>query len=117
LDVGSDAAGGDPHVVETETLSASVPYAALSHMWGDVNVSPPLQTIRYNYGEVKQSIPIRRLPRNFRDAVETCRRLGIQYVWIDSLCILQDSTEDWQKEALEMHRVYRNAEVTIIAYA
>lgn len=90
-------------------------YAALSHVWGDVEAAPPLKTIRGNYDEMKEGIPLFRLPPNFADAVETCRRLGVQFIWIDSLCIIQDSDEDWQQEAGTMHEVYRNAEVTIVA--
>jgi Heterokaryon incompatibility protein (HET) len=84
-------------------------------MWGDVQVAPPLRTMRHNYVEMKNGISARRMPRNFVDAVRTCRRLNIQYIWIDSLCILQDDKNDWEREAGTMHDVYRNAEFTIVA--
>ncbi|KAK0709390.1 heterokaryon incompatibility protein-domain-containing protein, partial [Lasiosphaeria miniovina] len=91
-------------------------YAALSHMWGDVQESaPPLRAMNYNYADLKDGISLGRLPRNFADAVETCRRLGIEYIWIDSLCIIQDSEEDWKREAATMHMVYKNAFITIAA--
>ncbi|KIN03019.1 hypothetical protein OIDMADRAFT_97469, partial [Oidiodendron maius Zn] len=48
--------------------------------------------------------------------IHTCRSLGIQYVWIDSLCIIQDSVPDWEGEAGAMHMVYKNAELMITAY-
>lgn len=116
LDVGSDVDSRWPRVVETKGLLGSqVTYAALSHMWGDVIVAPPLRTMDYNYAEMTSGISVWRLPLNFADAVKTCRRLGIQYIWIDSLCIIQDNGEDWRREAGTMHLVYKNAEVTIVA--
>jgi hypothetical protein len=45
----------------------------------------------------------------FRDAVVFCRRVGVRYLWIDSLCILQDSRADWEAEAAVMGRVYGHA--------
>jgi Heterokaryon incompatibility protein (HET) len=108
----------DPRIVETETpYESNEPfrYAALSHMWGDVESAPPLRAIRSNYNDLKNGIPLGRLPRNFADAVETCRRLSIKYIWIDSLCIIQDSIDDWKTEAATMHLVYKNALITITA--
>ncbi|KAK0707905.1 heterokaryon incompatibility protein-domain-containing protein [Lasiosphaeris hirsuta] len=116
LDVGTYAESRLPRVVETKNLSANnAPYAALSHMWGDVVEAPPLQAMKFNYDSLMQEIPLRRLPQNFADAALTCQRLGIRYIWIDSLCIIQDSKEDWEREAQMMHKIYRNAELTIVA--
>jgi hypothetical protein len=47
------------------------------------------------------------------DAVELCRRLSIRYLWVDAVCIIQGSKEDWQREAALMGQVYANAFVTI----
>ncbi|EEU40925.1 uncharacterized protein NECHADRAFT_76523 [Fusarium vanettenii 77-13-4] len=55
------------------------------------------------------------LPSNFADVARVCIRLGIPYLWIDSLCIIQDSADDWKREAIKMHLVYRHAVVTIVA--
>ena len=92
------------------------PYAALSHMWGGPDKLPPLQTILSTYEKLKSGIPVWTLPKNFADAVFVTRQLGLQYIWIDSLCIIQDSPSDWHKEAATMHQVYRFADVTIVAY-
>src|SRR3978361_980413 len=56
---------------------------------------------------------IEQLPRTFRDAIEIGRNLNIEYLWIDSLCIVQDSNEDWEREAAAMSKVYSHAVVTI----
>ncbi|KAI1281834.1 HET-domain-containing protein [Xylaria sp. FL0933] len=90
-------------------------YAALTHMWGDVNALPPLRLIDSNYQQFKENIDLPELPRNFSDAIQVCLRLGIQYLWIDSLCIIQDSDPDWRHEAAQMHLVYQHAVVTIAA--
>lgn len=53
------------------------------------------------------------LPQTFRDAVRITRALGIPYLWIDTLCIMQDSQEDWAKESPRMASIYTNAILTI----
>lgn len=55
------------------------------------------------------------LPLTFRDFIEIARRLCVRYVWIDSLCIIQDSREDWEKEAAQMAEVYSKSYLTIAA--
>lgn len=55
------------------------------------------------------------MPKTFQDAVTITRNLGIQYLWIDSLCIIQDSVEDWARESAQMGRIYRDASITIFA--
>lgn len=64
---------------------------------------------------VKSPLTLRSLPRNFQDAITVTRLLGIRYLWIDSLCIIQDDKTDWEKEGSKMDRVYKNAYVTIAA--
>ena len=116
LDIGPSGTSHAPRVIETkETPVNNQPYAALSHMWGDVETAPPLQAMQFNYSSLQEGITFPRLPPSFADAVETCHRLGFQYIWIDSLCIIQDSKEDWEREAATMHEVYRNAKVTLVS--
>ena len=57
------------------------------------------------------------MPKTFREAVEITRGIGLQYLWIDSLCILQDSADDWNAESTKMGRIYRGASITIFAAA
>ncbi len=106
----------DPRLVEMVENGIQEPYAALSHMWGDASRLPPLRTILSKYDDMKMAIPVWMLSKNFADAINVTRQLGLRYIWIDSLCIIQDSPTDWQKEAFMMHKVYRYAEVTIVAY-
>ncbi|GKT76465.1 heterokaryon incompatibility protein [Colletotrichum tofieldiae] len=53
--------------------------------------------------------------KNFLDAIEITRKLGIRYIWIDSICIIQDNEEDWNVEAKLMHKVYRNSYCNLAA--
>ncbi|KLU80985.1 hypothetical protein MAPG_00081 [Magnaporthiopsis poae ATCC 64411] len=87
-------------------------YLALSHCWGN---SQPLTTTTATLGERKSGIPIAKLPKTFSDAVKVARVLGIRYLWIDSLCIVQDSPSDWEIESSKMAAVYKHAYLTIAA--
>jgi len=59
------------------------------------------------------SIPPSKLPKSFRDAIQITRRLGYEYIWIDSLCIIQDDPADWERESAKMAEIYENAVLTI----
>jgi hypothetical protein len=61
------------------------------------------------------AIQMAAMPKTYRDAIQITRKLGIQYIWIDSLCILQDDPKDWEQEAARMASVYEGAQVTIAA--
>ncbi|KAK4694812.1 hypothetical protein P7C71_g2828, partial [Lecanoromycetidae sp. Uapishka_2] len=75
------------------------------------------QDIQISREEFIAGFPSSKLPQTFQDAVAVTRRLQLKYVWIDSLCILQDSPEDWKYESAQMHHVYGNAFVTLAADA
>lgn len=51
------------------------------------------------------------------DAVEVTRRIGVQYLWIDSLCIIQDDRNDWEDQSSRMADIYKNAYLTLAADA
>lgn len=88
-------------------------YVALSHSWGN---EQPLKATTDNLADHKEpGILVSSLPRTFRDAIQITRRLGLRYLWIDSLCIIQDSVDDWQIESSKMAQVYRNSWVTVAA--
>ncbi|KAJ2990320.1 hypothetical protein NUW58_g3008 [Xylaria curta] len=95
---------------ETQTGS----YVALSHVWGG---EVPIRTTTETLDLFKDGIRLDSLPQTFRDAVFMARLLECPYLWIDSLCIIQDSKEDWTREAARMADAYGNAYVTIAAVA
>lgn len=63
----------------------------------------------------KSGITLERMPKTFQDAVFVTRPLGINYLWIDSLCIVQDNLRDWENEAEMTGQVYKNVTLTIVA--
>lgn len=89
-------------------------YLSLSYRWG---LQPKLLLLSSTLEKFQHGQCIDQLPRTFREFVIVARLLAIRYVWIDALCIIQDSTEDWEREALNMRRVYANAACTIAASA
>ena len=89
-------------------------YLALSHCWG-LTMPPTATTTLSTIAERLKAIPLTDLSRTFADFISIARRMRVQYVWIDSLCIIQDSKEDWEKEAAQMASVYSNAYCTIAA--
>jgi len=87
-------------------------YATLSHCWGGYL---PLITTLSTLAERKKEVKYGDLPKTFQDAVIISRQLRIQYLWIDALCIIQDSVEDWEVESSRMADIYRNSYLTIAA--
>lgn len=89
-------------------------YAALTHCWGG---EVPGQTVLANVDARREAIDDAdsELPVNFREAVRITRELGIRYLWIDALCIIQDSDEHWRAEAAKMAAIYSGAAVVVSA--
>lgn len=90
-------------------------YLALSHCWGDGQTSHFGRTLRDNYRERQRAIDPNELPLNFKDAIEVARGLGVRYLWIDSICIIQLDREDWNRESVRMEQVYSNARCVLAA--
>ena len=107
IDVGLSH-GEEPRLVECKTGTAE--YVTLSHCWGNVQ---PLRTLLSNMEQHLDSIPLESMPKTFQDAVIATRELSFRYLWIDSLCIVQDSSEDWEVECSKMASIYRNSSLTI----
>ena len=87
-------------------------YLALSHCWGKIKI---ITTEKESFETRKEGIDPDTLSKTFRDAVEVTRTLGFRYLWIDSLCIIQDDRDDWATESEQMCHIYRDAVLTIAA--
>ena len=107
-----DVLGALPQLVETTEIGRLEQYLALSHCWGGIKI---LRLLQGNFDDMKAGIQVEKLSRTFQDALEITRNLGYRYIWIDSLCIIQDSEEDWRVEAEKMSKVYGFADCTIAA--
>lgn len=112
LDVGEGPTADPPSIKLIEAPGRKERYIALSHCWGGMQ---PLTTTAASLSAHRSGIAFNCLPKTFQDAVRITRRLGIRYLWIDSLCIIQDSAEDWQMEASRMALIYRNSWLTVSA--
>lgn len=105
----------DLRLAQAGFLEASgLTYAVLSHCWGG---SCPLTTTSVNIEDHFHRLPVDKLPLTFRDAIQASRALGYNYLWIDSLCIIQDSREDWAIESVKMAGIYERADICISADA
>ena len=91
---------------------ADMRYMTLSHCWGSKR---PLVLDKRTFSELQNGIPIEKLPKTFQEAVQLTQLLGLHYLWIDALCIFQDSREDWEMEAVRMTEVYSNSYLNLAA--
>ena len=115
IDVGTASDPANRGVVKLIITVETPPqgsYASLSHCWGNAQMKRLEQK---SLEPMKEEILLSQLPKTFRDTVVVCHALNIRYVWIDSLCIVQDSNSDWQREARRMLEVYTNASLNIAA--
>lgn len=143
IDVGPSNGSEEPKLIISSTcqLPTNWEYVALSHCWGQAQLHRiheddtkidletwaedqkklakitrrPLTTTSDTLKQRLQQIPMSTLPKTFRDSITFTRGLGLRYIWIDSLCIIQNSESDWKEEAARMADIYKNAYVTIAA--
>lgn len=96
----------------TPVFQAGLLYVCLSHRWGDLAF---LQLRRDNMIRFFQEIPWTELPQTFQEAMWVTFRLNLRFIWVDSLCICQDDTEDWRREGSRMDTIYSDAHLTLAA--
>ena len=87
-------------------------YAALSHRWGH---SGQLKTTRQSYMSHLEEIPYDLLPKTFQDAAHLALMVDVAHLWIDSLCIVQDDTADWERQSVQMGGIFGSALFTVAA--
>ncbi|KDR76420.1 hypothetical protein GALMADRAFT_246758 [Galerina marginata CBS 339.88] len=89
----------NPRLCGTKDLPDRPQYLTLSHRWGGSHI---FQLTSKNLPSLLTEIHISNLPKTFQDAILITRKLGFQFIWIDSLCIVQDSKEHWETESAIM---------------
>ncbi|TGO27839.1 hypothetical protein BPAE_0036g00500 [Botrytis paeoniae] len=101
-------------IVYGKNIPVDQPYVTLSHRWGRVNLA---KLTVDNMKSWTQHLPLELLSQTFREALTVTSSLGLCYIWIDSLCIIQegDDLQDWRQEAPTMQHVYSNARFNICA--
>ncbi|TVY62268.1 hypothetical protein LSUE1_G009236, partial [Lachnellula suecica] len=103
---------GDYSIRLHESNDEAASYIALSYIWGGPQAC---RTLTSNIEEHMQRIDSKKLPRTIMDAVRCTNNLDLKYLWVDSLCIIQDSPEDKAKEIGRMSIIYKNSYVTLSA--
>lgn len=101
-----------PFLQETSSMSSPPRYAALSYCWGE---GDRLTTTMSTLSAFETSIPLPCLPKTFRDAIHATHQLGLPFLWIDGLCIVQDLPGEVANQISVMDSVYQNAVLTIAA--
>ena len=91
-------------------------YAALSYVWGKTE-QPILRKDNFKLLVNKDSLNSLSIPQTIKDAMQVCRLLGLRYLWVDSLCIIQDSHDHARGQISNMHNVYREAYLSIVVAA
>lgn len=108
-----DGDSGSLKLVEGDGIPENVTYFTLSHCRG--NIEDKIVLTLENKSDWKTAIPSFGSLKTFQDAVIIARRLGLSYIWIDSLCIIQDCKEDWLVESKRMSSVYKYSLCNITA--
>lgn len=84
----------------------------MSHCWGGVAFN---SLTKANFSSFREIIPVSTLSKTFQNAIYIARYIGIEYIWIDSLCIIQDDLEDWRRESSLMATVYGGSHINLAA--
>ena len=108
-----DIGDGDDATVKLTSATKDHRYLALSHCWG--RGKKPISTTKANEASMRVSIAWAALPQSFRDAIRVTRWLGARYIWIDSLCIVQDDEQDWEEESAKMAGIFSGCDLAIAA--
>ncbi|PMD22213.1 HET-domain-containing protein [Hyaloscypha hepaticicola] len=102
-----------PRLMQASEIKGYPKYATLSHCWGELR---SLVLRQDNMETFATKVPREALPQSFEDAIEVARSLDINYLWIDSLCIIQNNdSDDWGKEAAQMSNIYGGSYLNIAA--
>ena len=102
----------NPFLVEISPSSQQLKWVSLSYCWGE---EPSLKLTTHTMDILRNGIPLDKFDPTIRDAVLVTRALGITYIWIDALCIIQDhNAEDWNEQASKMNEIYGGSTVTLV---
>ncbi|KAF6804926.1 HET domain-containing protein [Colletotrichum musicola] len=112
IQISRDKEGFNIRLQSRDSLRKAESYAALSYCWeGD----QPYKTTQGSVQAYSQVIPWGKIGRTIQDAIDVAYNLGIYYLWVDSLCIVQDDKDELDREIPHMPQIYNQAEVTIVA--
>lgn len=104
-------------MIKTSENESEYQYFTPSHRWGLQTSSEPIKLTRTTEGELTRGLNVSKLPKTFQDAVDVTRRLGKAFLWIDSLCIMQEDQDDWFRESALMGNIYMHGDCNLSALA
>jgi hypothetical protein len=110
IEVSPENDPGTPRILESIAIVDY--YIALSYCWG---LNQTGLTTESNLKARLQRLSMGTLSRTIQDAVLVTRKIGVKYLWVDAVCIIQDSPEDKNVELAKMCNIYQDALVTIVA--
>ncbi|KAF2033067.1 HET-domain-containing protein, partial [Setomelanomma holmii] len=113
LQVAPTSTGICLRLVSLHGIDLAPGYVCLTHCWGTVPM--PFKTTHNNLDRYMEYIDYNVLPLTFREAIELTAGLHIFYIWIDTLCVIQDDALDWSRESAKMADIYRGAVLTLSA--
>ena len=112
IDVGPSDGTRQPFLYETNGEEGC--WITLSYQWGETSLNTVITTLD-SLTERKSGMALKDMPLTLKDAVTVARNLEVRYLWIDSVCIIQDSKEDLKEQLAQMADIYRHSICTIAA--
>ena len=97
--------GSDCSLIRIKITGDISEKSSIMHSLRLLRLLPITKLEQTNFKEYQKSLPVQALPKTYKDAMEIARKLGFSHIWIDSLCIIQDSIDDWCKESKSMSGV------------
>jgi hypothetical protein len=110
IEVAPDDGTGEPRITSTKGVRGK--YVALSYCWGGKQLG---MTVKENFASRFRQLDTKALSKTVLQAIQTTKRLGLRYVWVDAICIIQDDEEDRTNEIRQMCDIYRQAYLTVVA--
>jgi Heterokaryon incompatibility protein (HET) len=105
------------YLCDTDSLpepASVLKYATLSHSWGGILAK---KLVKESIHDFQRGIRVGDLPKTFREAIHVTRKLGVKYLWVDALCVIQDSEKDWLVESSKMGEIYLDSYINLAATA
>jgi hypothetical protein len=88
----------------------------LSYCWGG---SETFKTEKNTLKDYEEFLPVDKLPQTIKDALSLTKAIGLDYLWVDAICIVQGNTQEalkeWKKESQNMGHIYSNAKIVLSA--
>ncbi len=112
VDLGVDTFGAFKLVSIVSLKSDEIKYTSSSYCWGALS---SLKTTKDTVDAYHKELPRSKLPKTYLDAVLLTKELGLRYIWIDALCIIQDNRDDWAMESAKMSDIYHRSTLSVAA--